>query len=33
VLSGKEKENYLPSDERSEVEGNTLSFKLSALGH
>jgi hypothetical protein len=33
VLSGKEKENDFPSDERSEVEGNTLSFKLSALGH
>jgi hypothetical protein len=33
VLSGKEKENYFPSDERIEVEGNTLSFKLSALGH
>ena len=33
MLSGKEKENDFPSDERSEVEGNTLSFKLSALGH
>jgi hypothetical protein len=33
VLSGKEKENDFPSDERSEVEGNTLSLKLSALGH